>query len=237
MRDSTDWELYCLLYRDEQNSLDAIIAAREEFSRRQLNEKTMSRIAAAAEKALEETKVLSDTENTGAGWGWSDYGSDAIKTATGWGCLILLCFVGYGIYGGYEWLDGDGWIPHDHDTPVWIHGDWIVGEYRDCDMLTASVGLRPEVGAELPRLFCGDHGSGRSEPEFLDEFHYDDPHTLAAMDAVLHGGDWRGFDNMFHVLPVSYHGRIDRQAMPGDLPPIEWRCQRLSASLECKAVN
>lgn len=229
MRDRTDEELYCLLYRDEQNSLDAIIAAREEFSRRQLNEKTMSGIVAAAEKALEET---------GAGWGWSDYGSDSIRTATGWGCLIFLCLVGYGIYGGYEWLDRNGWIPHDHDTPVWIHGDWIVGEYRDCDMLTARVGLKPELQAELPRLFCGDHGPGRSESaEFLDEFNIDDPHTLAAMDAVLYGGDWREFDNMFHVLPVSYHGRIDRQAAAGDLPSIEWRCQRLSASLECKAVN
>jgi hypothetical protein len=29
MRDRTDEELYCLLYRDAQNSLDAIIAARE----------------------------------------------------------------------------------------------------------------------------------------------------------------------------------------------------------------
>jgi hypothetical protein len=234
MRDKTDEELYCLLYRDAQNSLDAIVAAREEFTRRQLDEPTMSRIVAAAEKALEETKVMSDPEETGAGWGWSDYGSGLKQTATGWGCLILLCFVGYGIYGGYEWLDGDGWIPHDHDTPVWIHGNWMVGEYRDCVMHTAGfVGLKPEVRAELPRLLCGDRGTAGSEPEFLDEFHYDDPHTLAAMDAVLYGGDWREFDNMFHVLPVLYHGRIDRQAVP----TIEWRCQRLSASLECKAVN
>ena len=39
----TDEELYCLLDRDAQNyTPDAIVAAREEFSRRQLNEQTMT---------------------------------------------------------------------------------------------------------------------------------------------------------------------------------------------------
>jgi len=72
------------------------------------------------------------------------------------------------------------------------------------------------------------------EPGFLDEFHFDDPHTLAAMDAVLYGGDRRKSDSMFHVLPMSYHGRIDTEPVPIDLWTIEWQCQRLSASLESR---
>jgi hypothetical protein len=150
------------------------------------------------------------------------------------GVLVLVWFLAHA---ANTWLDSIGWVTHDHDTPVWIHGNWMVGEYRDCDMLAARVGLKPEVRAELPRLFCGDQGPSGSEPEFLDEFHHDDPHSLSAINALLNAGDWREFDNVFHVLPVSYHGRIDRQAVSMDSPPIEWRCQRLSASLECKAVN
>ena len=253
MRDRTDEELYCLLYRDAHNCTpDAIDAAREEFSRRQLNEQTM--------RSLVEAERTSSAERNGqhglpAGrassaapketfWGALWATTETYKTSAGWGCIILVCqmlgvliLVWLLAHAAYTWLDSIGWVTHDHDTPVWIHGDWVVGEYRDCDMLTARVGLKPEVRAELPRLFCGDHGSGRSEPEFLQEFPYDNPNPLAAMDAVLYGGDWRELDNMFHVLPVSYHGRIDRLTVPGDLPPIEWRCQRLSASLECKAVN
>jgi len=233
MRDKTDEELYCLLYRDAQNSLDAIVAAREEFTRRQLDEPTMSRIVAAAEKALEETKVMSDPEETGAGWGWSDYGSGLKQTATGWGCLILLCFVGYGIYGGYEWLDGDGWIPHNHDTPVWIHGDWMVGEYRDCGMRTttpfAGIVQSQEARAELPRLFCGKNWAAEGVAEFETAM----PDPDAAVNAILGKGDWGALDNSFHILPVIYHGQIDRP----DAVFVSWRCQRLSESLVCKALN
>ena len=48
MRDRTDKELYCLLYGDAQSyTPDAIDAAREEFSRRQLNEQTMRSLVEA----------------------------------------------------------------------------------------------------------------------------------------------------------------------------------------------
>lgn len=234
MQAKTDEELYLLLrVHSADYTPETIKVASKEFSRRKLDEPTLNRIVAAAEIALEEKcgthegpppRPMSDAKETAAGSGC-------------WGLLIVLCITGFAIYRGYEWLDSIGWVTHDHDTPVWIHGDWIVGEYRDCDMLTARVGLKPEVQAELPRLFCGDQGPSGSEPEFLDEYHYDDPRSLSATIALLNGGDWREFDNMFHVLPVSYHGRIDRQAVSMDSPPIEWRCQRLSASLECKALN
>ena len=39
---------------------------------------------------------------------------------------------------GYASLDESGWIVHNHDTPVWVQGDWLVGEYRDCKMLTTT---------------------------------------------------------------------------------------------------
>ncbi len=40
-------------------------------------------------------------------------------------------------------------------------------------------------------------------------------------------------DHDFHVMPVRYFGHIDRT----DKLVISWRCQRLSASLECKALD
>jgi hypothetical protein len=50
-----------------------------------------------------------------------------------------------------------GWIPHGHDTPVWIAGDWMVGEYRDCEMRTRALmypteNISPESLAKLPVL-------------------------------------------------------------------------------------
>jgi len=49
----------------------------------------------------------------------------------------------------YESLDESGWITHDHDTPTWIQGDWLQGEYRTCDMPVRVV-----------RLFCGRTTAG-----------------------------------------------------------------------------
>lgn len=135
------------------------------------------------------------------------------------------------------YLVGTNWyenLPVTHDTPVWIHGDWMVGEYRNCEMLTTPQGakLKPEVQAELPRLFCGDRGVGKGGAEFLNEFRSDSQASHSAADALLNWGDWSEFDSMFHVFPVRYHGRIH-----GAVPNIEWSCQRLSTSLECKPVK
>jgi len=55
---------------------------------------------------------------------------------------------------GWKALDARGWIIRHGDTPVWIEGDWLVGEYRHCQMITtehASI----DRGGESPRLFCG----------------------------------------------------------------------------------
>lgn len=133
----------------------------------------------------------------------------------------------------YVSLDESGWISHDHDTPVWMQGDWMVGEYRDCGMLTATppagVTLTPEARAALPRLFCGKNWNGVG----IVEFQLAMPNFDAATDAIWKGGDWSQISSKFHLLPVLYHGRIDRS----DAVFVSWRCQRESGSLECKALN
>lgn len=133
----------------------------------------------------------------------------------------------------YESLNNAGWITHDHDTPVWIQGDWMAGEYRTCQLLTttpmAGGVLSQEARAELPRLLCG---RDPSESIFgsIVEFQNAVPNvTVAQWDR----GDWSAFDSYFHVLPVRYNGRIERP----DKWYVSWRCQRENASLTCKALN
>ena len=131
------------------------------------------------------------------------------------------------------WFDEQGWIGHNHDTPVWIKGDWIVGEYRNCGMRTTTppvgIVLSQEAQAELPRLFCGKNWKG----EGVSEFEIAMPDPAAATNAIFGQGDWSALDSNFHILPVRYHGRIDRP----DAVFVSWRCQRLSESLECKAPD
>jgi hypothetical protein len=112
---------------------------------------------------------------------------------------------------------------HDHDTPVWIQGDWLVGEYRECDMQTSTPAFEgSHYDAEdlktLPRLFCGRAANGF--------FEWSEAKT---------GTDtsWQTISGDFHILPVSYYGRFERP----DKWLISWRCQRNSGSLTCKALN
>jgi len=133
----------------------------------------------------------------------------------------------------HESLDNSGWILHNHDTPVWIAGDWLVGEYRDCGMLTTTpptgIVLSQTARAELPRLFCGKNWEGVG----VNEFQLAMPDYSAATDAIWGRSDWSSFDSYFHVLPVRYNGRIDRPDSVFD----SWRCQRNSESLTCKALD
>jgi hypothetical protein len=129
------------------------------------------------------------------------------------------------------WLDSIGWIPHDHDTPVWIAGDWIVGEYRDCGMLTTTPpdGIVRSEAVGLPRMFCGKDWEGQG----IAEFEIAMPNTDDVTHVIWGRGDWSTLNSFFHVLPVQYYGRIDRP----DYVFISWRCQRKSDSLTCKALN
>lgn len=122
--------------------------------------------------------------------------------------LVLLVFFGaWGLSEVYNSLDHRGWITHHMDTPV-SSADWWVGEYRTCDLIT---NLNIGKGPKAKYLDC-PKGSGAS-PASADLGH--DSHSLPG-----------------RVLPVTYHGRIDRADTF-----IEWRCQRKEASLECSAID
>jgi hypothetical protein len=173
-------------------------------------------------------------------WGALWATTETYKTSAGSGCILFVCrwlgaliLVWFLAHAADTWLDSIGWVTHDHDTPVWIHGDWMVGEYRDCGMRTttpsAGIVQSQEARAELPRLFCGKNWAG----EGVSEFEIAMPDPYAAANAILGQGDWGPFDNSFHILPVIYHGRIGRP----DAVLVSWRCQRLSESLVCNALN
>jgi hypothetical protein len=146
MRAKTDEELYLILHVHSQDyTLEAIGAAQDELSQRQKREPTsrrekmLSHALALEEMTLEERDARQDSSEQRAGsdakgkmpgWNWND--SDLKETATGWGCLILLFFVGYAIYGGYEWLDTMGWISHREDTVITAGSSWLVGESKEC---------------------------------------------------------------------------------------------------------
>ena len=120
-----------------------------------------------------------------------------------------------GIYtlGTWLWnggLDKTGWISHDHDTPVWIQGNWMAGEYRECELAPSKA-----APAKVPTLFC----SNKTDNGFVVWMVEGDEHPNAGLE-------------VFHVLPITYWGRIDRQDVV-----TSWRCQRNESSLTCKAVN
>src|ERR1035437_5466914 len=101
--------------------------------------------------------------------------------------LLLLIALGYA---SYLTFDNAGWIPHSHDTPVWVAGDWIVGEYRDCGMRTTTtpvgVTMLQTERAELPRLFCGKNWKGLGE----DEFEIAMPDPASATNTLWGRGAW-----------------------------------------------
>jgi hypothetical protein len=142
---------------------------------------------------------------------------------TGCGCLIILALLAAGGIAAFSSLKQNGWIPRSHDTPVWIQGDWLVGEYRECDMQTSTPAFEgSHYDAEdlktLPRLFCGRAANGFFEWS----------ETKTGTDV-----SWATISGDFHTLPVSYFGRLERP----DKWRVSWRCQRNSNSLTCKALN
>ena len=153
-------------------------------------------------------------------------GKENIGISGGWGCLIPLLILAAISYWGHGWLNEQGWIEHGHDTPVWIQGEWLVGEYRVCEMPGHLWGELPDSA----HLLCG-----RGDPQAVDgvwpaEFR----NSLSDQESIaLQNGHWDGTEQHFHVLPVTYWGRIDRTDRTG----FSWRCQRNSESLTCKALN
>jgi hypothetical protein len=170
MQAKTDEELYLLLrVHSKDYTSEAIKAASEEFSHRRLDEPTMCRIMAVAEAAMEEKNVrheesdprlVRNAKETAAGGDWSDFGSALTETVKVLGWLFLLGFVGYVIYGGYEWLDSNGWISHREETAITARNDWLAGESKECWSAPLSNDgaalLKKEVGYAISDVSCDD---------------------------------------------------------------------------------
>lgn len=66
-------------------------------------------------------------------------------------CIWAIVSLETGVWNTYRLADYYGWIEHDHDTPVWIQGDWMRDEYRICEMPGKLFGDLPEHA----HLLCG----------------------------------------------------------------------------------
>jgi hypothetical protein len=53
-------------------------------------------------------------------------------SSSGGGCLIVLCLLGAALYGGYQWLESDGYISHTVETVITAQNNWFVGESKEC---------------------------------------------------------------------------------------------------------
>ena len=155
---------------------------------------------------------------------------------------LLLALVGAGVVASAIWiygwkaLDRLGWISHDRDTPVWIGGDWMIGEYRKCQMrLEATPGtIEIEQREEQPTLYCGEHANGVAEYEAArarETPRGEDIEVSGKMKATpdAKAGDEHGF----HVMPVQFFSRTENL----EKAPLAWRCRRNSDSLTCKAAD
>jgi hypothetical protein len=143
-----------------------------------------------------------------------------LAKAAGYLALISLALT---LILGYQALDRAGYILHHHDTPVWIEGEWMTGEFRDCQMLTTTPVVEGQSYStteleHLPKLFCSSTGD-----------------SFFVYGAAHQGTDtsWEGIGKDFHVLPVRYFGRLERP----ERWLIRWRCQRATESLSCKALT
>jgi hypothetical protein len=145
-----------------------------------------------------------------------------------WGYLLLILaclWLRTGRWNTYRLLDSYGWIEHSHDTPIWIGGEWLTGEYRICKMP-----LMP--GHSLPssaHLLCGKNFEQEADSWPTDFIASIPDHDFYE----LMGANWEAVEQHFHVLPVRYWGRIDRT---GQLM-FSWRCQRQASGLVCDAIN
>lgn len=129
-------------------------------------------------------------------------------------------------------LDKHGWIAHNREVPVWIAGEWIIGEYRECGMLSGRSSAQPLQASPVmagPRLFCGVDWDGKG----IDEFELAMPDPAGATDAISGNVAWGRFQANFHTLPVLFHGPMSNP----DAVFTTWHCQRKADSLECAARN
>lgn len=129
---------------------------------------------------------------------------------------------------GYQFADGKDRVMHNRSTPVWVQGDWRVGEYRNCDMPLGTT-----------RLFCGKsplNGSGMATfPESVS-----DGDLSAAVVAAYNREtptNWSALDRYFKVLPVRFYGRLQRPERNQLMGTLSWRCQRNTKRLLCEPLD
>ena len=165
MRAKTDEELYLLLrVHSQEYTLEALTIANEEFRRRQLDESTINRIMAAAEKTLEE-------KDGKVGQPEQKPRSDAKVTGTGCGCIFILVIIGAAIFAGYEGLDSVGWISHREETVISARSDWLVGESKECWSATLNSDgaalLGKEIGYAMSSISCDDGPEHKMKVNFF----------------------------------------------------------------------
>ena len=145
------------------------------------------------------------------------------------GLVVLMLILGRLAYAGYEWLDESGWAEHNHETPVWIEGEWLTGEYRMCQM-------PGPLWGELPanaHLLCGKGLQNADDGVWPAAFRYG--LSVPEFNSVFGNGHWNLVEQYFHVLPVQYWGRVDRTER--GRTTFSWSCQKKESGLECKALN
>jgi hypothetical protein len=67
------------------------------------------------------------------------------STNEGGGCLAILIVVGFLVFGGYNWLDGQGYISHSRETTITAEASWLVGESKTC----YSTPIEPQVATSM----------------------------------------------------------------------------------------
>jgi len=144
------------------------------------------------------------------------------RASTDLALVILGLIVLLGI--SADLADQAGWIPHTLETPVWIGGDWLVTETRDCAMQTTAPPVHGmtysrEYLRSLPRMFCD------STPDGMWNFYQSLPETDRSGD--------QAFKRQSHQMNVTYWGRLNRP----EKFRLDWRCTRDTDSISCKATN
>ena len=66
--------------------------------------------------------------------------------AAGCGCLSIVIVLVLAAGAGYEWLDSAGWVPHSRSVDLYVSGDWLTGERRDC------LGVQSRLPGEPPEI-------------------------------------------------------------------------------------
>ena len=130
------------------------------------------------------------------------------NTSAGFGCLFLLGLVGWGGYAAYNAIQDSGWASHTQAVDVYMKGDWLVGENRECQGLQ-NIPMKGEQTTGIIALYCP-----------LD-FYSDTPHNISIK---FFGKTVRP---ELSIAPYTTNPQ----------PHFQWRCSRSSEGFTCRALN